>query len=52
MHIKEGMVKIMYEGKELSGHRRLVDIGLANGDRIEVKTGRAEEQHGSKEHEC
>ena len=27
----------MYEGKELSGHRKLVDIGLVNGDKLEVK---------------
>ena len=43
MHIRKGMVKIMYEGKELSGHRRLVDIGLVNGDKLEVEANRAEE---------
>ena len=43
MQIRKGMVKIMYEGKELSGHRRLVDIGLVNGDTLEVKANREKE---------
>ena len=43
MQIRKGMVKIMHEGKELSGHRRLVDIGLVNGDTLEVKANREKE---------
>ena len=43
MQIRKGMVKIMYEDKELSGHRRLVDIGLVNGDTLEVKANREKE---------
>ena len=43
MHIRKGMVIIMHEGKALTGHRRLIDIGLVNGDRLEVKTSRVNE---------
>ena len=32
MQLRTGKVKIMHEGKELSGHRRLIDIGLVDGD--------------------
>ena len=38
----------MYEGKELSGHRKLVDIGLVNGDKLEVKAIRTEKQEEEK----
>ena len=37
MQLRTGKAKIMHEGKELSGHRRLVDKGLVDGDKLEVK---------------
>ena len=33
---RTGTVKIMHEGQELPAHRRLVDIGLMDGDILEV----------------
>ena len=36
MQLQTGKVKIMHEGIELSGHRRLIDIGLVDGDKLEI----------------